>query len=270
MKHVRDFHSQSWSNPFFNRAARSAWLKALTAAGFVLGLGLVVYAFVYSPLLRSDAVTVKGASTVLSVRVAAAAAQTLGGYDYDVIPKDHFFYIDTTSVRNYVLAQFPDLLSVDVQKNIHRLEVTVTERQPTYRFIIGDKSYLLDQQGIGLRIAAPGEGDALIAIADSSVQFVAGRAMVAPKWLNTISDLHKYFATHVGIRDQLFKINTADADIALVTVEGWYAIFDPDSDIQPQLQTLSSALGGKFTPQSRKNLSYIDARFGDKIFYLTK
>jgi len=268
MKRVRDFHNQSWDNPFFERSgAGSRSSSTLFSLGLAFSAAAIVYAFIYSPLLRLNKIIVNGTTPANAVRIRAAATVATAGYDYFVVPKDHAFMIDTIGVRNLIMAQFPNLISVDVKKKFGHLDITVTERQPTYRLIIGDSSYLLDQEGKGLREAAPGEGDALIALSSDSADFGAGKSMIQPEWLQTIIDLHKYFATQVGIRDQLFKLDTINSDIEVVTVEGWSAIFDPQSDIKPQLQTLSSALAGKFSPDERKKLLYIDARFGDKIFY---
>ena len=267
MKRVRDFHSQSWNNPFFERAGMSPRMKVLRSMGFLAAAGGLVYVLVYSPLLRIETVTVSGASATDTVRIKAAASQNLVGYDYYVVPKNNYFYVNTIGINNFVMTQFPNLISVNAKKKFGRLDVAVVPRQPTYRLIIGDKSYLLDQEGEGLREAALGEGDALIALSSNSADFAIGKPMIQLAWLRVIIDLHKYFATQVGIRDRLFKLDTINSDIEVITVEGWSAIFDPQSDIKPQLQTLSSALAGKFSPDDRKKLLYIDARFGDKIYY---
>jgi hypothetical protein len=267
MKRVRDFHSQTWDNPFFERTGASSVMRLLRSVGSFAAVGGFIYVVGYSPLVQINKVTVSGASAADPVRIEAAVSQTLGGYDYYVIPKDNYFSVNTTGVKNFVLAQFPNLISAEVKKKFGQVDVSVTERQPTYRMIIGDNSYLLDQEGKGLAEAAPGEGDALVALSSDSADFAVGKPMIQLDWLQAIVNLHKYFATQVGIRDQLFKLDTINGDIEVVTVEGWSAIFDPQNDINNQLKTLTSALAGKFNPDDRKKLLYIDVRFGDKVFY---
>ncbi len=267
MKRVRDFHAQSWNNPFFARHGTGSGLTILRFVGVLAAAALAVYVFVYSPLLRLGKIAVKGASDIAPLRVQMAAAQALSGYDYFVIPRDHYFRVNALGVKNFIMAQFPNFLGVEVKKHFEQLEVVVIERQPTYRLLIGDSSYLLDQEGKGLRAGAKGEGDALVALSADNAIFAAGKTMIQPEWLKAVNDLHKYFATLTGVRDQLYTIDAINDDIAVVTVEGWSAIFDPRADISDQLKTLSSALVGKFNSVSRKKLFYIDARFGDKIFY---
>jgi hypothetical protein len=275
MKRIRDFHAQSWSNPFFDQSGRPpgrhGWLlRLLNIFGFAAGTGLLVYVFAYSPFLRINKIEITGAQTIDSLRVKMIATQAMAGYDYFVIPRDHFFEVATEGIKNLVLMNFPGLRGVTIEKKFGKIIITVEEREPTYRLIVGDRSYLLDQDGKGLREAKTGEGDNLIALSDDSVSFASGASLLPAVWLNGILDLHKYFATQVGVRDQLFRLDRAKGNIETVTTEGWYAVIDPAIDIKSQLNSLSSALIGKFKSDERKKLLYIDVRFGDKIFYIWK
>lgn len=267
MKRVRDFHSQSWDNPFFERAGVNSRAAIFGSVVFIAVVSALVYTLIYSPFLRIEQVTINESSTADQIEIKAAAMQTVAGYEYFFIPKDHYFFINTIGVKNFLMARFPNMLTVDVQKGFGGLALAVVERQPTYRLIIGDKSYLLDQEGKGMREAVGNEGDKLIALSNEGAGFTAGKQMSRSEWLQAVNELHKYFATQVGIRDRLFKLDTINSYIEAITAEGWSAIFDPQTDIQAQLKTLSSALAGKFSAADRKKLLYIDARFGDKIFY---
>ena len=269
MKHVRDFHAQSWDNPFFEHTGPHLRFATLRLFSGFAATVLLVYVFVYSPLLRLGKVTVSGAVTVDPLTVQMTTVQLVSGYAYLVIPKNHYFYVNPIGLKNFLVAHYPNLLDVKVKKHFGKLEVDVVERQPTYRLIAGDRSFLLDQEGKGLRVAAAGEGDALIALSEESAVFDAGKSVIRREWLEAINDLHKYFATQTNVRDQLYKLDPVNDRIEVVTVEGWSAIFDPQSDISDQLKSLTSALAGKFNPSSRKKLLYIDARFGDKVFYQT-
>ena len=120
MKRVRDFHSQSWDNPFFGRSLERPHFLVLRSIGFVAASAAIIYVFAYSPLLRMGKVTVNGTVNIDPILIKTAAAQTLAGYDYYVIPKDHYFELPTVGVENYIMARFPTLLSVDVKKHFQR------------------------------------------------------------------------------------------------------------------------------------------------------
>lgn len=270
MKRVRDFHSQSWNNPFFDHSGHGSVFSIFRSVGLIAASSACAYIFIYSPFLRVNKVNVTGIAAADQTRIKATASQTISGYEHLIIPKNHLLALDPTGVKNTILALYPNLLSVEAKKKFDKLEIAVTERQPSYRLIIGDKSYFLDQEGTGIREAASGEGDNLIALSKDGDGFAVGKQMIQDVWLKGVNDLHKYFATHVGIRDRLYRLNTVNDRLEVVTVEDWYAVIDPYGNIDDQLKTLTSTLTGKFNSDSRKNILYIDARFGDKVFFLQK
>ncbi len=275
MKRVRDFHSQAWNNPFFGRSARPAGFRGrlkqtLGLALFSLVSGGIVYAFVYSPLLRLEKVDIKGNKVSDPVRLGAIATQAVAGYDYLFIPRDHLFYARKETIANMLLLNFPVIRGVRVKKGFDTIKISIEEKEPTYRVIVGEKSYLLDQDGGGLREAAGAEGDRLIAISLPTLNFAPNVTLIPPGLLTEISNLHKYFATQVGVRDKLFRLDRTNGKIEVETTEGWYAIIDPAMNTGSQLETLSAALFGKFKPDERRRLEYVDVRYGDKVFYKWK
>lgn len=267
MKRVRDFHSQTWDNPFFGRASAGRWVKIAWLVGALILIALVLYGLVYSPLFRINNIVVNGASTVEPVRIQVSAAQLMGGYDYLILPNDYFFIVSPVAIENHLLALYPKLISVDVKKSFNKLSIEVTERKASYRLIIGDKAYILDQEGLGMHEAKPPEGDALVALKKDNAVFGTDKRTIDKDWINAANNLHKYFATHVGVRDSLYVIDDNNASIEAVTTEGWYAVIDPTVDIPAQLKILSSALLSKFNSTERQKLLYIDVRFGEKVYY---
>jgi cell division septal protein FtsQ len=264
---VRDFHSQSWDNPFARQRGSGFWSRVLSAALVIAAAAVAAYVFIYSPFLRISKVQVVGAKSVDPRRIEAAAEQALAGYEYLLWPNDYFFTVNTAGIRNRLLMQFALLRDADVSKKFGKIVISVDEKTPSFRLVIGDKSYLLDQDGIGLKEAGQGEGDSLIALSQDGASYVAGKSLVPFTWLQPINDLHKYFATLVGIRDKILRINLANRSLEAESTEGWHAVIDPFMPIKPQLESLSAALAGKFNPIDRQKLLYIDVRFGDKIYY---
>lgn len=250
---------------FKEKAFRALKLMAIAAAS-----GAVVYGTAYSPLLRINKIEIAGAEGVDPIRVKAVVSQSIAGYDYLLIPRNHLFAAHPSAIKNMVLLNFPALRSAEVKKGFDKVTVKLEEKDSTYRMIVGEKSYLLDQDGAGLREASAGEGDKLIALSQTTLNFAPNVNLLPSAWLNAVSDLHKYFATQVGVRDRLFRLDRQNGTIGADTTEGWYAVIDPTLDMSSQLDTLSAALFGKFKPDDRKRLLYIDVRFGDKVFYKWK
>lgn len=271
MKRVRDFHSQSWNNPFFARQASIGRFKIILISIVLLLLLIgLVYIFVYSSLLRNKSIEITGNETVSTEDVYCVVSDELNGYSNLILPKDNYSIIDPKTIQRVLAARFLNFRNVKVEKKINKLIIEIEERKPTFRLIVTDKSYLLDQEGIGIREAVPGEGDGLIAISQDDLSFSVGIKVLPDDWPQALLNLHSYFATLTGVRDQIIRLVPIDGSVQVVTDEGWYVIINPLSDIKSQLSSLSSALLGKFNSAERNKLLYIDVRLGDRIFYKWK
>jgi|GEM_PF-2206716 len=268
----RDFHRQRISNPFFGRERRSrmgAWLRYLVTFSLFAG---GVYASLYAPLFRVDRVSVEGELTVPAEQLAAAAEQTLAGYVGAVFPRDHLLFIDEESLVTAVNATGHPIRRVTVRKGFRSIILRIEERKPTFRLIEPESSYLLDQDGRVLRLATAGEGEELVALRrqGTAEPLVVGTEAVPPSWSVFVGDLHQHFATHTGVRDRIIVLNIAESTVEAVTVEDWYAIFDPSLELGAQLASLTDTIVGRFGPAERAKLNYIDVRFGDRVFYKWK
>jgi hypothetical protein len=272
MPRFRDFNKKQFKNPFFTKQKKSRLFSWIAGVVVVLVLAGSACAVVFSPLARISRIEVKGTKTISSDLVSSVARNEISGFWLGIIPKDNYFFINADRIRDSVLASGLPFRSVDVKTGFKTITVSVTELEASVRVVGGAGSYVLDQDGKVMRVAAPGEGDNLIAVSfsDPNKIFGIGDAILSPSQMNFIIDLHKYFATQAGIHDKIINVDPDNSSLDVVTDEGWYAIFDPDVDLNEQLKSLSSVINGKFGPEARKNLLYIDARFGDRVFYKFK
>ncbi len=268
-RRVRDFHRKKLFNPYFKRTPGRSFggiLKGIVVLAF---LTAVLYGAIYSNAVRVRTVTVEGVEMINKDHIIATARQSIAGYRYLAIPRDHILIADTNAVRDAIATQY-QLRSVSVTKKFRSLTVVVEERRETFRLFDPGTSYILDQDGLVLKTAA-GEGEDLIAIKrDEETALNAGTSALNKHWAPSLISIHQYFATQVGIRDQFYKLDMANGTVTVVTVEEWQAIFDPNISIESQVTSLASAVVGKFGPTERQKLEYIDVRFGDRVFYKWK
>jgi cell division septal protein FtsQ len=271
MKRVRDFHSQSWNNPFFEKERLSRRWRFLIAGTSALFAGTALAGLVYTPVLKIQKIEVSGAKALPKNQIIAAAENAISGYGPYFLPKDFFLAARPENIRQDLSSAFPSVRTFTVERDFKKLSIAIEEREPTIRLIAGDgRSYLLDQDGTGIREATAGEGDKLIAVSGTGINFVPNAKVLPDNWAQDVQNIHKYFATLVGIRDQSIQIDVLGGITNVITVEGWYAVLDPSADLTKQLKFLSSTVTAKFNPSERKNILYIDPRLGEKIFYKMK
>jgi hypothetical protein len=231
-----------------------------------------VYAIIYSPFSKISSIEVTGTKTIDPNKIRDIVRKDISGMDHGIFPEDNMDNIDTDRIKNSIIAADLPINSVNVVVNFKTITISVDELEPSMRVAGATQSYILDQEGRVMKIADPGEGDNLIAVSfsDPTKTFSVGDVVLDQAQMQFIMQLHKYFATQAGINDKLIKIDQPNYAMDVMTGEGWYVIFDPDIDLGEQLKSLASVLAGKFNPDARKDLLYIDARFGDRVFYKTK
>jgi cell division septal protein FtsQ len=267
MTSPRDFHNQKHHNPFFNRRGVLLFKRAAETALAVAVFSGILYLVFYHPFFRLNDFVYPNIPETQRAAVEAHLKNVLSGKTFLLFPNDHYFFVKSDAIRNSIMAALPELKDVRVVKKMHQLEISVVDRQPIFRLLVGERIFLLDQDGKGLREAtSKTDGENLIAIAAEKANFIPRKQMLKPDWVPSLTNLHKYFATQTGIRDRLIKIDEERQVVEVITSEGWYAVFDPYGDIKSQLGSLETVLTGKFNSENRKTLDYIDVRFGDKVF----
>ena len=240
--------------------------------GVAVVLAGALYVIIYSPLAKITNIDITGTKTIDPNTIRNIAKEELSGRSYLVFPNDNMFVVNTDAIQTSILRAGLPLRAVTVRTSYKKITIAIDELQASMRVVGGAGSYILDQQGKVMKVATQGEGDNLIAItfSDPTKTFNIGDIVLSAGQMDFINKLHQYFATQAGIRDQIITIDEPNSALDVMTNEGWYAVFDPDIDLNEQLKSLSAVLATKFDPDTRKTLLYIDARFGDRVFYKTK
>jgi hypothetical protein len=272
MTRFRDFQVKNYKNPFFTRQKKTRIKFIVILVCIFAVLAALIYAIVYSPISKISSIEVTGAKTIDPNKIKDIVRKDISGMDHGFLPEDNIENINTDRIKNSLLNAGLPLRTVDVIVNFKKITIEVSELEASMRVVGASQSYILDQEGRVMKIADPGEGDNLIAVSfsDPTKTFSVGDVALDQAQMQFIMQLHKYFATQAGINDKLITVDQPNYAMNVITSEGWYAIFDPDIDLGEQLKSLASVLVSKFNPDARKDLLYIDARFGDRVFYKTK
>ncbi len=272
MTRFRDFHVKNYKNPFFTKQKRTKVKLVFALIGIFIFLAGITYVVIFSPLFKISSIEVVGTKNISVDELREIANRELSNNKFGLLPGDNIFFLNLDDIKKNITSASLLIRSIDVSVHFKKITIKINELEASMRLVQGTTAYILDQEGRIMKIAGVGEGDALVAISfsDSSKVFSVGDIVLSTTQIDFVKNLHKYFATQAGIRDQIIVIDQVNTAFNVMTTEGWYAVFDPDIDLDTQLKSLNSVLVGKFNPEERKNLLYIDTRFGDRIFYKTK
>src|SRR6266851_3589216 len=265
-------------NPAAERAVRAAtqrepmlppgfvaWAVArILAMTLLVGAGWVVYDSASSDRFRVRSVRVQGNVLLSRAEVESAAAVT----------GVNVFWVD----RGQVAARLHNLSlvqRVEVSATLpDTVEIAIVEREPAAFWVSGDRSYLVDREGVILkavdaetqqaRACAGQPCDPRLAALPSVAQ-VDGRSLsagdrIAAGALATSARLAALLPA-VGVQPLSFDWSPA-IGLEVPTRDGWRARFDESGNIEQQVATLRSVRDELSRTKTAAEL--IDVRFGDR------
>jgi hypothetical protein len=244
-----------------------AWVFARAVAALLLvGAGWLVYDCGSSDRFQVRSVRVQGNVLLSRAEVESAAAVTGA----------NVFWVDQGQVAARVLA-LPLVQRVDISATLpDSVEVSIVERQPAAFWVSGDRSYLVDREGVILK-AVDAETQQARACAGQpcdprlaplpTVAQLDGQALtpgnrVDASALATSATLATLLPG-VGVEPLAFEWSL-EFGLEVPTREGWRARFDDAGNVNQQVATLRSIRDELTRNKSAAEL--IDVRFGDRPY----
>ena len=172
------------------------------------------------------------------------------------------FLINLNQIKKEVLKNFPPVAEIKIGRKFPDvLNINLVERSPLANFCQAEKCFLLDKEGIIFEESEAEEN--LIKIFDGQKEKMPklGEQMIENNYLEKILKIQKYIQEELKIEIEEFVF--FEQRLNLKTKEGWEIYFDPREDINWQLTKLNLVLKEKIPPENRRNLEYIELRFGD-------
>lgn len=245
------------------RSARNAFRLLSTLAENVvqqrrvLGLGLAllvllagVVAAYNLPLLEITKVEIAGAQTLDPAKT-RASLRLEGG---------NMLSVDAQLIEK-TLRQQPAVKSVSVRKFWpNKVVVQITERRTAAFWQTPDGTYAVDDEGVVIAESpAPGPLPAIV----SGEGGLRVGSRVPQATLVLAKALADKLPRAVGAKPKQFEYSATNG-LAVLSDQGWWAIFGDDRDTDFKLSTLSAVL--KTARERKINFLEVDLRFGERPF----
>ncbi len=187
------------------------------------------------------------------------------------------FWIDESRINRDILAQFPDVERLTMNRDFPQtLVLVVQERKPVGVFCPSSSDdfsaqtnlgcFLIDQSGVIFNpLAVITSGMTIVRENMGDSQVYAGQGVVTKNAISAIAKIQKTLKDDFQI-DLTQALITGPVRLNIDTGENWHIYFDlsPDSSVDTQLSELGLLLNGGISADSRKNLRYIDLRPKDR------
>jgi cell division septal protein FtsQ len=188
------------------------------------------------------------------------------------------FAVDTQNIKEDILNNFPSIAEVEISRGFpDALNIVVVERLGLTIWCQEEQCFLLDGEGVIFASAGNDIPDGVEEI-PKKVRIIdqqninslkLGDKVIEKEKLNQILDIESKLKDNLKIPLTAFEIISKER-LNIGTLEGWEIYFNSEGDREWQLTKLRAVLEEEILPENRKNLEYIDLRFGNLAPYKYK
>lgn len=194
-------------------------------------------------------------------------------------PSQSIFLTNFGEIRKGILINFPQINETGLKRKLpHTLLLQVEERKPVAIFCQADKMFFVDKEGIIFESLKPHTtkqgftmfkketgGEINLGEKILEKEQLAKILEVAVKLKNQLKILTEEESSSTALADSLAIeeiIVVSDVRFDVKTSEGFKIYFNFQEDLDWQLTKLIAVLEKEVPPERRKDLEYIDVRFG--------
>jgi cell division septal protein FtsQ len=237
--------------------SRFFWLTIL----ILIFLGSLFYFLFFSSFFQVKNIFISGAEKISSDEIKNFVQNKLEKKILFLRTKT-IFLININEIEKEVLKNFPSVAEIKIGRKFPDvLNINLVGRSPLANFCQDEKCFLLDKEGIVFEESEPKAN--LIKIVDGQREKTPrlGEIIIERDYLEKIFKIQKYIQEEIKIEIEEFIAFSQRLNVK--TIEGWEIYFDPREDINWQLTKLKFVLKEKIPLEKRKDLEYIELRFGD-------
>ncbi len=180
----------------------------------------------------------------------------------------NIFLVNLNEIKKDILNNFPHIAEVEIGRGFpDALNIIVVKRFDLAVWCQAEQCFLVDNEGVIFAEIFDIDPEAFqiknLALVS---ELKLGNKVIEKEKLNQILDIKS------KLRDNLKILLTAvtivsEKRLNIETSEGWEIYFNSQEDIEWQLTKLRAVLEEEILPENRKNLEYIDLRFGNLAPY---
>ncbi len=226
--------------------------------------GTIFYMVFLSSILQIKNITISGNQKIKTEDIKSIVSTDAN----NTLFSKNILLVDKNKVAKDILRAFPDIESVEVQKNWPQdLEIKIKERKP-FAALCGkdnsDNCFLIDENGVAFEMLPIVPEKMIILNQGSSNKITIGKTAIEKTTAGNIANISKNLKDNFQLD---IKTVAADNPLIVTTTEGWQIYFDPTQNIDAQITKMNLLLKNQITPAIRKNLQYIYLQYTDRAYY---
>jgi len=265
--HLKRYQSRRFQNPYFHQVRknkRTNWKHLL----IVIGCLALFVLFFYIPFLRIISVKIIGTEHIAPESISQIVEDELGKQRFLLFPANNRWLINEEKIQEKLYEHFV-FDSIELQTKGKTLNVTVKERVSTLVWQTTERSYFVDLAGTIIREIT--ELD-LVTIFNypsftdqTNAEIAIGQTVLSENMVQGAIDFD-YLSEQINVQVESFRVEDYEIGwLAAKSEDGYWILFDPNNDLEPQINNLEIVLRESISNPSL--VQYIDLRFGDYVYY---
>lgn len=240
--------------------ALAVFLFLIFAAGSVYALQL--------PEWQIRRLEISGLEVLGEEEIRVRILSEISGNYAPFIPRSSFFLVRGKEINNTLVNEFPRIEIVSVDKKFpDTLSIQIKERKLWGIFCSVQNCAYIDKNGVLYEEAPSSQGSLILKIASDAESF-----SIPSKILDDLT-VGKMEFLSLGLKEKL-NLNVIGyqlfskipGEIRVTVSDGFKIYFNRDDDLENAFKVIKTVLDEEIK-EKRGRLEYIDARFGNKVFY---
>jgi len=236
---------------------RFFWLSIL---GLII-FGALFYFFIFSSFFQVEKIIVSGNEKISEEEISSLIKKNVEKKILFFSTKS-IFLTNLKKIRENLLDNFPQIAEIEMARGFPNvLSARITERTEIAVFCQVENCFLLDTNGVIFEEAQV-EDDLIKIINEQKINgAVLGEKVIEKDYLEKVFKIQKYISEEFEFEVKEFFVFKERLNAK--TNEDWEIYFDPKGDLNWQLTKLRLVLEEKIPSEKRRDLEYIELRFGD-------
>lgn len=265
------------SPEFHKKKEKEKWTKlSLSILGFFIILSIPIYVFRNNQFQISN-IEIKGNSVTKYEDIAKIVAEDLDGNYFFVFPKSNALVYPKKKILSDIRINIPRIETVEgTLLNAKTLSILITEREPAGLYCADttpnkDECYFIDENGFIFSRAPSFSGDVyFIYSTDPTIEDPLGKNYSTKEEFQKLPPL---ISSLKEIQISLRSLTTSANEYYLELPAGGKIIIGKKDNLKDVASNLESFLNDQEITRAAgflESVSYIDMRFGNKVFYKLK
>ena len=173
------------------------------------------------------------------------------------------FLVNLSEIRADLLKNFPQVAEIELQRDFpDALDVIIIERLAVAKWC-QERCFLIDNEGIIFEEISQNSNQYLKIESQNQIPDLSlGKKILEPELLNSILEIESKLKESLKIPLEEISV-VSEERFDAKTSEGWQIYFNSKEDLDWQLTKLKAVLEEEIPQERRKDLEYIDVRFGN-------